>query len=64
MTAYRGPREPRRRLVRRDQFVKGSKQFSKDEFSGRISFVSRNEYIRYVAVMELPERKPRKGIGQ
>jgi len=52
------------RLVRRDQFVKGSKQFSKDEFSGRVSFVSRNEYIRYVAMMELPERKPRKGIGR
>lgn len=52
------------RLVRRDQFVKSSKQFSKDEFSGRVSFISRNEYVRYVAVMELPERKPRKGIGR
>lgn len=52
------------RLVRRDQFVKGSKQFSKEEFSGRIRFVSRNEYVRYVALMELPERKPRKGIGR
>lgn len=52
------------RLVRRDQFVKCSKQFSKEEFSGRVRFVSRNEYVRYIALIELPERKPRKGIGR
>jgi len=41
------------RLVRRDSVVKGNKQFNTDEFSGRVTFESPNEYVRYIAGIDL-----------